>query len=334
MEPTSHFNDQMDAYLLGRMPEQERAAFEQQAEQDPLLAQELRIQKEIVHGLRQARMIQLKTQLAQVPTPPLGGLASGLSTLQWVGLSAASVALVVGGIALYNVSGAAEEPTLTPLETVQTLPQAAPAPAAAPVPSTNPFPSADTDGSTSQDKDQQQRTITSTSAPAASHPAETITSTATHTRPARGANKAANLYVDLPSISSTKSNTPTLTAAVPTEDAEDHTALDKPGLGALPSGKVVDVNDIKTKPDVIIRPSDVLSYQYFDNKLYLYGSFGDAIYEVMELTTSQEGRRLYVFFKDSFYTVSKDVHDITPMKAIADPRLVAELTLLRKRKVD
>jgi hypothetical protein len=160
--------------------------------------------------------------------------------------------------------------------------------------------------------------------------AQPFTSTAEH--PVQGTNKAAKLSVDLPVI--TNSSGDTESPAPPTEEPEDHTSLDKSGIGALPSGKVVEVNDVKTKPEVIIRKSDVLSYQFLDNKLYLYGSFGDAIYEVIELTTMQEGHRLYVFFKDNFYAVGKDVHEVTPMKPITDERLVAELTLLRKRKVE
>jgi|GEM_PF-7059419 len=331
MEPTANFDTQMDAYLLGQMPEQERAAFELKAEQDPVLAQEMRMQRDIVQGLRQARMVQLKAQLAQVPTPPLaGGAFASLSGWQGIGLAAASVAVLIGGLALYANSETADEKPATP-EVVAQAPQGTKQ-AAQQAATQHAVPQAP--AASAGEAKTSLPTYTSTGAFAPKAKTETITSTRSGAR--LGKYQSFNLSVDLPSIAKNTTADPAynLTPTPPTEEADDQTTLDKPGLGALPSGKVVEVNEIKSKPEVIIRPSDVLSYQFFDNKLYLYGSFGDAIYEVMELTTNQEGRRLYVFFKDNFYTVSKEIHDVTPMKPIADPRLVSELTLLRKRKVD
>jgi hypothetical protein len=310
MEPTFNFNDQIDAYLLGHMPEQEQAAFAKQMEQDPILAQEVRLQQDVMQGLHRARVAQLKANLNQIPTPPLSGMGA-LSPVQWAGVAAGSVAALAGGVALFLQLSATESPLPPPATVAATVPTevaiAEPAPA---------------------QPAQPKEALTSLEVATANTSTNTITSTATGV--SSSAYKPASLAVELPKIAHTKPLNP----VQPSEEPDENGQIDRPGIGNLPSGKVVEVNEIVSKPEVIIRSAEILSYQYKDNKLYLYGSFGDAIPDIIELSPSKEGHRLYVYFKEKFYTVNKDVKDITPLKPITDPNLEAELTLLRKKKVE
>ena len=60
----------IDNYLANRLNEQDRKAFEQKMEGDPALKEEVEFQQQIVQGVRQARIAELKSMLNNVP---LGG---------------------------------------------------------------------------------------------------------------------------------------------------------------------------------------------------------------------------------------------------------------------
>jgi len=315
MDSTPNLNEHLDDFLLGRMSDEEARAFAERAEQDPLLAQEVRLQQDIVSGLKKARTAQLKARLSQLPTPPPAGVG-GLTSWQWIGVSATSVAVILGGVALY-LNQTTSTPDAARQETVAQQQVYAPAP-------------------TPEQDQAVAQTSVQPSAEEATAPALTEAKPEAkgidRPAPARLKTKAtqdSQLAVVLP-----KASAKPLNPTQPDEEAEDNGLIDRPGIGTPASGKVAENNEVKTKPEVVIKESDVLSYQYFDNRLFLYGSFGDAIYELIELVSAKEGRRLYIFYKDRFYTVDKDVRDVTPMRAVTDPKLEAELTLLRKKRID
>jgi hypothetical protein len=58
--------DLIDDYLANRLNEQERKAFEQGIEGDPALKSEVEFQQQIVQGVKQARIAELKTMLGNV----------------------------------------------------------------------------------------------------------------------------------------------------------------------------------------------------------------------------------------------------------------------------
>ena len=320
MEPTPNSLEQMDAFLLGRMSEQEQLAFAARADQDPLLAQELRLQQDVVEGLRRARNLQLKARLNSIPPPP-----AGLSAWQVVGLTAATATLIAGGIAVYVAQSPDAEQnrqdSLRNMEQVYT-----PAPVATPVP----------EPAASEPADISKAATGSDGTPA---DAQALVEAKAESKDLAIQLSKGQKRVDMPTSGRVEARrnfeeARPLNPGQPDEEAEESGLISRPGIGTLPSGKVVENNEVKTKPEVVIAEADVLSYQYFDNRLFLYGSFGDAIYEVIELVTAAEGRRLFVFYKDKFYTVDRNVRSVTPMSPVTDPKLEGELTLLRKKKID
>lgn len=92
----------MDDYLSNRLSAEDKAAFEQQVQADPQLAQELDLQKNLVDGIRQARAVELKSMLNNVPVSPING---GSSMLMKVGTWAVVAGLVVTGIYFYSTQG-------------------------------------------------------------------------------------------------------------------------------------------------------------------------------------------------------------------------------------
>jgi len=57
----------IDDYLTNRLNEQDRKSFEKQVNSDPALKAALELQQEIIHGLKTARIAELKAMLNKVP---------------------------------------------------------------------------------------------------------------------------------------------------------------------------------------------------------------------------------------------------------------------------
>jgi hypothetical protein len=105
--------EMMDDYLSNRLSADEKTAFEQQVQADPQLAQELDLQKNLVDGIRQARALELKSILNNIPVSPVSG---GSSMLMKVGTWAVVAGLVVTGIYFYSTRN--EESTTSELNTI------------------------------------------------------------------------------------------------------------------------------------------------------------------------------------------------------------------------
>lgn len=101
----------IDDYLSNRLPEADKAAFEQQLAGDPALQQELQVQKEIIEAVRQARAMELKNMLKNVPV-------SGNS---WSGGKIAAVisaGVIATSLYFYFQTNEQPEPATTPQEEV------------------------------------------------------------------------------------------------------------------------------------------------------------------------------------------------------------------------
>ncbi len=71
----SHFEN-IDDYLSNRLPEAERASFEQAMAGDPALRKEVVFQEKVIGSVRHAREKELKQMLQQIPIPT-GGISPG-----------------------------------------------------------------------------------------------------------------------------------------------------------------------------------------------------------------------------------------------------------------
>lgn len=85
----------LDDYLTNRLSDADRSAMETKLAADQALQQELSIQRQVIEGLRQARIAQLKQMLNNVPIPPAGGQA------MLVKLGAAMVTAGIIGTSVY-----------------------------------------------------------------------------------------------------------------------------------------------------------------------------------------------------------------------------------------
>lgn len=71
-------------------------------------------------------------------------------------------------------------------------------------------------------------------------------------------------------------------------------------------------------------------YQFKDGKLFLFGSFDKGLYEIIEINSSND-KALYLFYKESYYTLNKSKSDITELSELNDTSLLTRLEKIRER---
>ena len=106
----------VDQYLSNKMDDASRGEFEQRINSDSSLKNELEFQKQLVEGLRQARVMELKTMLNNTVIPPAQTGPTLVKIATWV---------VVAGVVssgLYYWFNKEEEPQATETELVKTEP--------------------------------------------------------------------------------------------------------------------------------------------------------------------------------------------------------------------
>lgn len=69
-------------------------------------------------------------------------------------------------------------------------------------------------------------------------------------------------------------------------------------------------------------------YKFFENKLYLMGSFDDMPYEIIELN-AKNGKSYFLFYKDNFYKLETDQLKPAPLERIENDSLVNELKIIQ-----
>lgn len=69
-------------------------------------------------------------------------------------------------------------------------------------------------------------------------------------------------------------------------------------------------------------------YQFFENKLYLLGSFKDTPYEIIELNSSK-GRSYFLYYNYDFYKLNSEQAKPTPLIKIENDSLVNELKIIQ-----
>ena len=94
----------IDDYLANRLTEQEKNAFEQKLDGDPELKDEVDFQRQVVKGVQQARVAELKTMMNNIPVSN-----SGWSTGQ-ITAAAVSAAIVAAGLYFYMQNDVATTP--------------------------------------------------------------------------------------------------------------------------------------------------------------------------------------------------------------------------------
>src|SRR5258708_13543046 len=86
----------IEKYAADKLQGPQKEAFELQLQTDSSLQNDVALQKQIIEGIRKARISELKTMLSQVPVTGAMQFGGGASTMQIVtGVITASVVITV-----------------------------------------------------------------------------------------------------------------------------------------------------------------------------------------------------------------------------------------------
>jgi len=104
--------DKIEDYLLGRMSDSDKKAFEVEVSKSPELKKELQFQQQMISAIKEARKQQLKQTLSTVSV-------SYSNTRKYVTYFAAAAGLLIGGILVYNFTNSNETESLPKSEIVE-----------------------------------------------------------------------------------------------------------------------------------------------------------------------------------------------------------------------
>ncbi|MFN6944400.1 MAG: hypothetical protein ACK4ND_05595 [Cytophagaceae bacterium] len=289
----------IDDFLTGRLTESDRLAFEKDLTKDPLLKQEVDLQKDIVTSLKELRKSQLKQRLQslEVPAP-----TAGISIFK-IAASFLVASMIGAGIYFYLLEDK-ENTTLAEsgiIEHVEIEPE-----------------SIEISGISAQEEVK-------------------TTSEANVIKPSEPKNTSPSGHIERKKPQMRKPEEPVNIkenlAFMPAEKDDSDAIMDRDRNVSLPNASIAQENDLKFKNldiDINSKTSNKFHYQYYNNKLFLYGSFDQEPYEILELNTANK-KHLYLYFANEFYELKSNQTKITPLVVLKDKKLIADLNLLKDK---
>lgn len=277
----------MDDYLSNRLNAEDKAAFENQVQADPQLAQELNIQKDLVEGIKQARAVELKSMLNNVPVSPISG---GGSLLTKVGTWAVVAGLIVTGIYFYSTK---EENTgeMSGPRVAEKQPEVKPETATVP----------DADPETTSDKREEP----------VQQPAE------------QAEKKKKTTSSSAPAESTTVVPAKPLEVYDPTKEEIDEATQRYENEQLENLKKAFVTSSIEVETDTMSKKY-TFHYVFKDSKLILYGAFEKNLYEILEFI-GDEKRTVVLFYKANYYLLDIAKDQPTKLTPIRDRRLLKKL---------
>ncbi len=304
--------DFIDAYLKHKLSETERTGFERQMQKDPLLQNEVNLQRDIVSSLAEVRKAELKARLDAIPIDtPVAWY--GLNSAKW--LAAAVAALTMGvGAYLYFYPGA-EEPnhTAVSIEEQINLPE----------------------------KELQPEKKAPAEEFVASQPAsgEVVIEKKTPAPVSAEVGKKSTkkeIIVEEQTANTTKEaeKLPTIIRPDLVTDFDDDFQTKEYDDVAAPEKGLAQVDGVMASKVEIenqqLKGYD-FHYRYLDNKLYLYGDFKGIPYEILALNTNEK-TRLFLKYDNSFYMINSSQSKIVPLSPITNQALINELKIVSEYK--
>ena len=300
MGKTYNHSNLVQAYFDNEMSAEERVDFEQLIDRDPNLQEEFNLQKDIIEGIRHYRKAELKAHLSTIPTggivwtTPLrwavfGGSAVGLSTLAYFLLFPP----LPSSYSEVNL-GDGVVLDLTDNSAVPARPMVPHTPeeiAYAPeVEATQPEP-----------KPVQQSTVIAI----------------TETRTANNDAVAETPKLEAP------------TRTIPEYPSQPEFVSEGPEEN-LPGSIFFEQNreEYNVEVEYMHTRKYDFHYQFYNNKLYLYGDFEGQLYEIIEYN-NQDGREFYLFFNQTYHKIDQGQREITELTAIENDALIQQLNRAR-----
>ena len=285
--------DKIEAYLTGDLSEAERISVESAMSSDPSFKAEVDFQKDVIDGIKEFRKTQLKARLQNIEV----SAGNGNGTLFKYAASLFTAATLGAGILYFTSNTKSESPEVkSPELTINENNTSSDISNSETTPS---------DLASKKDKDKKKKSNSSQ-------------------------NESNNTNSNTPSNDLTKPVEPDFN--MPTENVTKTDDFNSNGV-EVPNGDIAKgaVKSVKGIDEVKISDKNVkeLSYQYFNNELFLYGDFNARPYELVEYN-SNKSPRLFIKFDGAIYELKNNTTKQTPMKEVTDPALLDQIKHVNK----
>lgn len=284
----------IDAYLSGKMDASEITAFENGLTQDPLLKQELDLQKDIVESLKGRRKAELMARLDSIDVSGLG--AGAANTTAWK--IAASVFIGAGILtAGYLFTQEKPQEKITNKEISQK--------------------------STTKATEETNQNSISTAPLIVTEDPQVPTEIVQQEKYTKQTAKKS-----IPIIETHTDNVDP--NPLPIADNDFHPDANV----SMPNGNISQENpNINSEIDVAVeaKSENKFHYKYYNNKLYLYCDFSSKPYDLLELNT-KKNKELYLFFDNQYYELKSGQLEATALKPIKNSTIISQLELIRRKK--
>ncbi|HXA01662.1 MAG TPA: hypothetical protein VNW99_06725 [Cytophagaceae bacterium] len=297
--------ENIEAYITNKMSAADKASFQNELAKDPLLNNEIDLQKDIIESLKEHRKAQLKNRLNNIDVT---------TTTNYTGLKVAASILLAGLISFagYNYLNNNKKNNQN-------------------IPVTN-------NTVISPEK----TVITNNSKPEVITEKEKTNNT-TNNIDIKGtvitSNQSSNsTIITRTTRTITQTTVESVNPAFNTPDVKDRheegDGIKSDNNISMPKGDVGNNNDESSldnlKIEKIKDKKHNLFYQYYNNKLFLYGDFDSKPYEILELNTLKD-KQLYLYFEDKYYGLKQNQIDITALELISNKETLHKLNEIRNK---
>lgn len=295
------YKDLIEQYLTGTISDGNKSMLESKLAADASMRAEMKAQGDIIQGLKDFRKNQLKARLDAIPVE-VGVLGTmGQSALVKVAATIGSTALFVGGLYYFNANPFNDVPKLdglTPITAIDAAPKA--------------------------------KDLGITELPGVAKPTAPALPAETKQRASPLAEKE-----------TTPDQTPVATEEVAplvnkpavvefdTDEEFEAEAISEEAISAVANSTSINKPiDVEVMP---ARGADKLKYQFYEERLYLYGEFGNVPYEILEIN-SKDGKKTYLYHQEVFYKLSYPTSKISELEKVTNEALLKELKIFRENK--
>lgn len=302
MNYNSNHEELVSKYLEGEMTDVEKHDFEQQLVKNDALKEEFQFQKDILHEVQNVRKAELKARLNNIKVP-------ANHFYQYVGVKTAAlvaITVLIGFGAYYFLSEDQVQSTsqvdLTKDRIVvaeeENIPQM-------------PEPEQGISQDAPISKQDEARELAAT--PAEDNQVAEQEELAQAPRPTN---------VPQPNVS--------------TPDVEDGFGEDEYESEEDPLDNIHSIDEMnkteseKVEVETVPNDNKDFHYQFYNNKLYLYGNFDEMPYEIIEFNADKS--KLYFLFYDSaYYSLDNNQLKAAPLQELTDEELIQQLDELRSK---
>ena len=322
MDSNFDYTETIENYIRGEMSGDQRVQFENQLSQDPLLREELQIQEDLIHSIKEVRRVELKNRLDGVQVGIFDGITS---TTGYKVLATTLITAVIGVGSYYAFFNSGQEPVE---EAAQEQVAETQTPEVGEIVEKGKKDSkADSKEKAKESDTSAKQTEEKETEPASENAKEEAAVTTTESKAQKPASKQETTSDQEKEEQTVDFNPviPDLDDNFAEEDSTPANDIEVPDNELGPS--VVETKttfEIETKSDT----KNQFHYRFKSGKLILFGDFSGSTYEIIELN-STAGKSYYLYYNSNFYPLSVDNTKITELRVLTDKTLIDELKKIK-----